>query len=713
MRSVAWRGSKRDYMKNAVSATTRLLRERTLLFFAALTLFIVIEYVALGPSSFVRVHDEGDAYIGRNISIAHNIDRWTGNYWDPYVACGTDRLANDIRLNHLTTAIYYILPGWLAYQLAIFICYFTALYFTFRLCTDILELAPEAGLMAALSFAVYLDNLTFYFPYAAFPATLWLLEKIMAARPAPRIPVIVAFALVYSLASSLPLSIPFCLFIILVWFVFVRKRTAFIDLAALALFCAACVAPHVPVGLAILANNADSHRAAWEIWSMRESLVAQAVELSSIIFNNPVSLILACAGVFIYKIRNRNFLWCIALVLFCTIGVACIKTVQSAWEPLSFLNSVKLFRFYLLYPLFISLAAAFSVDHMMSIYSEPQSGVPSTKYIKPIIIGAAAFFILVNCAYKAEYLRLWMNGSFRTNYMNKTLAALSKEHQDEIFRVATVFDEPGFASTYDFETADGYVAFYQNRYKKFWEKVIEPSMALDPSTNDYFRKFGSRVYLFEPKTMEFSHKDTVEFNKLFRLDLLSLANTRFVFSRRRLSHPSLAELPGNNLKWYGIDDRIKRILARVMEENIKGENRLFIYENKDYLPRFFIANEVKVFETSDALLDSMALADVDALKSTVLVEKEFSELLPTTPEADEREVKVVNYEFDEIELEVQSGEAATLVATNSYSKFWKCFIDGKETPMVPAYETFWAVHAPRSDGPLKVVFKYLPPYGKN
>lgn len=690
---------------------TQLARKKTTLLIILIALFLSAEYICLGPSSYVRVHDEGDAFIGRNISISHNLKDWIGSYWYPNVACGVDRLGNDIRLNHLPATLYYILPGWLAYQTGIFLLFFISMFFTYRLCTDILGLSLEAGLLAGLSYSVYIENFTYYLPYAAFPLVLWLLEKTLTARLPARMLMVIVMGLVYSVSSSLPLSIPFCLFLVAVWIVFVRRKTSFADIMTVSLFCIVCIIPHIRVAMAVLSNNAESHRAVWGIWSVHENILLEPLRTATLIFKNPVAFLLTCAGIVIYKNQNRNFSWCVALVLFCTLGAAGIKTIEFICRELPLIGSVKLYRFYLLYPFFISITAAYTVNYLLDVYKSPiKSNLK--KYVKPIVYLSFAFLILVNCASKAENLLLWMNGSFRTNYMNKTLATISAEKKNDIFRVVTLFDEPGFTSAYNFETADGYVAFYTQRYKKFWGKVIEPSMLQDSKADEYFQTFGSRVYLCVPDTIAFNHKDTVELNRFFRLDMLSLINTRYVFSRRMLKHDNLVELPQNNLRWYNIDNRFKRILTRTLEENIQGKNRYFIYVNNAYLPRFFTAGNLVLFDSSDALLNKMAESDISYLKATVLLEKEFEESMPVPePGNEERKVNIEKYSYDNIELVIHPGKTTILVATNSFSKYWKCFIDGTETTIVPAYSAFWGVSIPENDKDSNVEFKYMPPYG--
>ena len=71
-------------------------------------------------------------------------------------------------------------------------------------------------------------------------------------------------------------------------------------------------------------------------------------------------------------------------------------------------------------------------------------------------------------------------------------------------------------------------------------------------------------------------------------------------------------------------------------------------------------------------------------------------------------INLTNYSSDEVEVEVELDGDAILVVTNSYSKYWKVFVDEIERNIVPAYHTFWGVSLSKEDK--KIVFKYLPPY---
>ena len=72
------------------------------------------------------------------------------------------------------------------------------------------------------------------------------------------------------------------------------------------------------------------------------------------------------------------------------------------------------------------------------------------------------------------------------------------------------------------------------------------------------------------------------------------------------------------------------------------------------------------------------------------------------------DVKVTKYSPDKIVLEVNSDGEAVLVASNTYSKYWKCVINGKYENLFRADNSLWGVKIEK--GKSIVEFSYIPPY---
>jgi len=118
---------------------------------------------------------------------------------------------------------------------------------------------------------------------------------------------------------------------------------------------------------------------------------------------------------------------------------------------------------------------------------------------------------------------------------------------------------------------------------------------------------------------------------------------------------------------------------------------------------------LRVLESGAAVLDALAAADLDDLRRTAFVERAL--LLPPLSEdmrLSSGTIGLTLYEADRIRLSLDMRGASVLIGTNSYSPFWRAFVDGVETPLFPADHAFWGIYLPR--GAKTVELLYDPPY---
>jgi uncharacterized membrane protein YfhO len=69
---------------------------------------------------------------------------------------------------------------------------------------------------------------------------------------------------------------------------------------------------------------------------------------------------------------------------------------------------------------------------------------------------------------------------------------------------------------------------------------------------------------------------------------------------------------------------------------------------------------------------------------------------------------VRRYEADRIDLETEATSPTILVATNSFSPFWKAWVDGHPVRLMPVDNTFQGVFI--EEGGHSVTLRYDPPY---
>ncbi len=131
------------------------------------------------------------------------------------------------------------------------------------------------------------------------------------------------------------------------------------------------------------------------------------------------------------------------------------------------------------------------------------------------------------------------------------------------------------------------------------------------------------------------------------------------------------------------------------------DGEIKIYENPNVLPRAFLVNQARVFETRDELLRELPNADVTR---EVLIESP-SPLTPL-PLGEGGKVTTEKYTGSEVILKTNAAQPTYLVLTDTYFPGWIAQIDGEDTPMYRADGNFRAVVVPA--GEQTVRFKYSP-----
>ena len=252
------------------------------------------------------------------------------------------------------------------------------------------------------------------------------------------------------------------------------------------------------------------------------------------------------------------------------------------------------------------------------------------------------------------------------------------------YRVATIFPDQGrqplFALPSGLETVDGYSSIYPNRYHRFWKRVIQGSMDRSADVREYFSSWGQRVYLFGNKLGVPTDIDSVE--SLIDLDLLSLANVRFLFSSHLVPTTRLA----------------------LVFEDTQFTDTLYVYENPTPLDRAFLVFQAIPFETTGALLDSLIYTPVSEIKSKVFVESdqwndELTILNQSFGEenkhSEKSTVSIQRLLSDEVIIDVQANQPAALILSNTWTVYWKAELDdGSSLKVFPAYSTFLGVVVP-------------------
>jgi hypothetical protein len=266
---------------------------------------------------------------------------------------------------------------------------------------------------------------------------------------------------------------------------------------------------------------------------------------------------------------------------------------------------------------------------------------------------------------------------------------------------------------YGLATADGTMQMYPERYHRFWGKVIENLTQADPPLRHHFRNYGCRVDLFWPGPIEPDAKPT-RFRDLYNLDLLSLANVRFLVSPVPLDDDNLmlvlsggegpSDASGSTAGQGRRFGRLKQFLKTGPQPQ-----KLFIYENRKVIPRAFVAHRTRLFEEREQLLSALAEASREELASTAFLlrgEAHGTDLVGTSGVNDP--VRIEDNQADRVVVSVSMSRPGILVVTQNYSPFWEVRVDGVEGRVIPVDHTFQGVRL--EPGQHKIELTYRPPY---
>jgi len=721
------------------------------LIFLIWSIWLTLEYYALGPYSYVRIHDWGDSILPMWMGSAQAFSHYGFSHWSAQAASGFDQLSALGPLFRTDTLLFFISPGWLAVGLTALIQRFIAGYFTYRLCRDCLKLGELPSLVAGLAYSLCF----FYFQSgfageAGFPLILWSLERI-SQRKGPATYLFAALLGVFVLfSSSFALSIPFILVMALAWFVLVRRLYSLRFLSLFATFCTVLLAGEIPWIMAALAQSGISHRIDWT--NTQESLLEALQSWNRGVFDSYTVLViltglgLSILGLGVSRLRGqgilligtllglllisrgffpntliwgflgiailavavlrpfaRMLLMVLLLLGFC-MSAAALSDAFIRLVSIGSLSSFQFDRFYLIAPFFAVVAGAYglSLAHHSRV-TLTDRGQQRMEFSAQAIMCIMFVCVLALGSIGIKYDHYQEGGRYAIIYQNPGLQRLATGADSGPFRVATVAYglHPAYANAYGLETVDGYVTMYPLRYKQFWGKVIEPLTSVDQKWYDYFQGWGSRIYLFPPSNGDFSKIQEVPFSKYYNLNLLALANTKYVVSELPLSD--------ENLKLVYSQPADSESHATGLLDRIRRPNPLYIYENELCMPRFFVCGSATVLGNEDEVLQAMAKADINTLRNSVFVSQEFVRNIDTSLLGlSHAEIEVEQYSPDQITLSVKTDGRGILVVSNNYSPYWVCKVNGVEKDIIPVYHTFIGVILDENSN--RVVLEYRPPY---
>jgi hypothetical protein len=641
-----------------------------------------------------------------------------------------------------STLLFVLLPDWLAYGLLMFLQRFVAGYFMFRLLRDSLNLDVPVAFFGGLAFASITNpqspgagfaGFTIYNELAlpAFPLVAWLLwySSIQSTRRAYIIAACTGIG--WALFSSYAFVLFFLPFLVL-WFLFVERLYTWRFWFIFVIFCSAWILISLPSLVPTVFFAGTSHRAD------RDTLLIISPELSywivhSIILglNYLFPLLLGVLG----AIAARGRDWRLNSVLSIVAGILLFYGFfplisRFLLTHLDILENASLHvRLTVLLPFFAVVAGGLGLHHLFRgrYVTLTRDTTKQLRFPLQWLLTGLAIMVLFYQQLEVQKLLIGAiarNQTFANVYQHPDLQNLAQQVTvQQPFRVATIHGNnvhPAFAWAYGLETVDGYLNLYPQRYEDFWTQVLHPLQELDLPNYEYYTEWGNRIYLFAPGSSRSqlaapTDATWAEADDFFDLELLAMANVRYIISPYQLENVPWRKLPSqlNEDQVYLSDGSTISKLHRLIAQRGAVYDQLYVYENPEVLPRFFVVHDLQTFNDQASLLQTLHDASLRELATTAYL---YEDDLP----ADVRgklmfedgqgssQVTVSQYTTDQIVLDVQTETPGVLIVTNNYIPYWIASIDSEEVPVFPVDHAFQGVYI--SDGSHQVVLQYTPPW---
>lgn len=239
---------------------------------------------------------------------------------------------------------------------------------------------------------------------------------------------------------------------------------------------------------------------------------------------------------------------------------------------------------------------------------------------------------------------------------------------------ATLSDENEFLKTmlppnlnliYGLDSIDGYEVSMPRRTSRILAELLSERAPLGNKIAEARLKPEEKIKIFES-----------------RANLLRMMNVKYIISAFPLN---------------------EKVFKKIFETKVTRFNvPVYIYENKDVLPRFYFAKSVKPIESDELrALDQILKPDIN-FNSEALIEC-GSDCVDSVSSG-----KIVDYEYKNgyLRLNVESQSGGWLVFSESYDHGWQAKINNLSVPIYRANYVYQAIKIPA--GKNMIEFKYKP-----
>ena len=674
------------------------------------TVWLSFDIFILGKYGYVGSGEYGEVFVPA--LIANKVWGFGAPYWNVFSTSGFDRLALG-GFGWLNALAFAALPGWLAIYILTGVKLVAAVVGTYALSRRSLGLSRLAAAFAALLFGYsHTSPSVTHAAIAYLPLTILAMTLVFEdGRDWKRWMLLFVVGVALATTNHLPFVTPFPFLIISIWFAVVDPRRSLKEWVLVGLFAVFLVVLRLPDYVAVGAYGGLSARHVLDLTEAASAatLLGQIGQDVEHLFISRLPLLFASLLIVFGLIVGRwqvQGLRRLLLALLAGLGLimALVAVKLVAVDVFPVLRTFSLGRFYRYLEMFLPMAAAFGF--MALEENRAAAGASPTMMARARRAAPAlAFAVMFLLAFEHKYVRVrdWVGqGGYTLLFRSPVLQQLADDirRSGVPTRVSSFQMYPNYPNAYGIETAGGYQALTALRYWEFWTRVMAPGADKFPSATGVLDL--GRVMLSPSE-----HRAQWDLAELYNANLLSLVNVRYLLSRDRLVGSSLKLLQGPETPWSALD--VDQKVRTNIAGNFTGRTHLYVYENKDVLPRFFLADKLRVLESGGAVLDALATAGIEDLRRTAFVERA---VLPPRLTEDVRlssgTVRLRHYEADRIRLSLDMNGASILIVTNSYSPYWRALVDGVETPLFPADHAFWGIYLPQDAKTVELL--YDPPY---
>ncbi len=292
-------------------------------------------------------------------------------------------------------------------------------------------------------------------------------------------------------------------------------------------------------------------------------------------------------------------------------------------------------------------------------------------HLKSVVVGIFILLIIDLVPYHEHFMPLVPKDRlcYRTESINFLSDRMVEDGPFRIFRDRTIVLAPNTPMLYGLDEPGGFDSFVSADYAHFF-RLIDPSMSRNSRTLDLP---GDYIYYRQP--------------------FWSFLGIRYLLSP--------GEMPSLPPQW-----------------ELAEQNELYIYENTEWLPRWFLVPRILPVESIE---DGYAAAQViDPSTKAVVVGIEHIDIPPSLLGNDVRDadfmeaefgsIELMHYGADELRLSVNATDDAYLVFADTWYPGWRAWIDGKETEIYRTDGLVKGIVVP--SGSHEVRFLYDPPLYK-